>query len=1023
MPPNSVTRSALGVESTGLSVEGTVGGAAGGMGYIEGVQDHAQVAAVRTLQAGAAVDVAVGVVAHGGAGPSPAPAAALGSAGGGEGAARTGVAAAKPEESEADLVERLAATARAFDSSTGAVGAVAVEELGASVSELGGMVEEWVTQPHGEVRLSASGGAAQAQTARVQRASQRPTQTPVTLRQRATHLALRAHELHETRSAALHLASRLRAKKCSLQVAVNSLEDLRGCLAVVRLEEVGRRVDKFVRTLRQTENVEQLWPSPQRGMQKAVAAEVAGLVGELDAAMADVHTDQMRTRALSRSLFQVEIPDDEALLEELATLAPGELVEASAAGAFGKEARERAQTRLVSPTAPSAAHAEAAAAAEMEPLPDVAGMTLRDMKKVLDAQGVDYSHCIEKSEVRALVQETLGRQAEERGRQRMRAAESQQQPSTLRTASGASIHGIEVAGGLSGMRLSVDAWSGPQSRRQKLRSEIESIPMAAVEETAHDASFYSQDGADGGGERSRARSKSRAFVQGMAKSMKRWRRKGRAESDAEAGPENQDSGGTRAHNIRDKAWDVVTGEAGEGLGDLPPAMIAPKQRWFERRATRQKELDAHAERALGKRRSISMPSLMAEGGLLRYVESRAQQDGAEVSKAAHAKKSQLEYYTRGGSARQLRGGRGSRQPQDQTDADVQRRARAKRIARQSSTVGRTKSGKGGKGASGRARGKGKGKGKGVTSRAARAMEEAAAAAAFKKAAAGPSFAPTSSPAEDQSARDSASDEDSFEAERRSRAQTLRATRALRERVAQIDEGLGHSLERIPSRANMSMRSRRRAIETPAGAAVFLQAVSRGYLARAEYDDFTNRLHGQDGQGGLRLLVYHRNSRSKTQAASLGDAVAELVTLENVKGHMSLTWGGQLKLQVADQRGLWGTSDVHQRVQMHSRRQQGSARHLSARVGGQAQRLRDVHRVVVGVLGGEEASWPVHLEPMSNETRFSLIFDGATGERLLVTMEAASASERLRMVRPPVCLLLPSVTPPPRVLSLPILIRV
>ena len=55
-------------------------------------------------------------------------------------------------------------------------------------------------------------------------------------------------------------------------------------------------------------------------------------------------------------------------------------------------------------------------------------------------------------------------------------------------------------------------------------------------------------------------------------------------------------------------------------------------------------------------------------------------------------------------------------------------------------------------------------------------------------------------------------------------------------------------------------------------------------------------------------------------------------------------------------------------------------------------------VQVGVLGGTEANWPHFLEPLSEETRFSLLFDGAAGERTLVTMEAASAKERMAVVR-------------------------
>ena len=53
---------------------------------------------------------------------------------------------------------------------------------------------------------------------------------------------------------------------------------------------------------------------------------------------------------------------------------------------------------------------------------------------------------------------------------------------------------------------------------------------------------------------------------------------------------------------------------------------------------------------------------------------------------------------------------------------------------------------------------------------------------------------------------------------------------------------------------------------------------------------------------------------------------------------------------------------------------------------------------VGVLGDETASWPQHLEPLTDETRFSLLFNGAAGERALVTMEAKNARERLAVVR-------------------------
>ena len=63
-----------------------------------------------------------------------------------------------------------------------------------------------------------------------------------------------------------------------------------------------------------------------------------------------------------------------------------------------------------------------------------------------------------------------------------------------------------------------------------------------------------------------------------------------------------------------------------------------------------------------------------------------------------------------------------------------------------------------------------------------------------------------------------------------------------------------------------------------------------------------------------------------------------------------------------------------------------------------------YQLQVGVIGDETASWPPHLEPLSDETRFSLLFNGAAGERALVTMEAKNAKERLAVVCVSLCCL-------------------
>ena len=219
-----------------------------------------------------------------------------------------------------------------------------------------------------------------------------------------------------------------------------------------------------------------------------------------------------------------------------------------------------------------------------------------------------------------------------------------------------------------------------------------------------------------------------------------------------------------------------------------------------------------------------------------------------------------------------------------------------------------------------------------------------------------------------------------------------------------------------------------------------------FCVGSEYSDFSDKIYGT----GIPLIVYQRKRKapkpgrdsarasavaSRTVDTMSDGAIADLVTVETVKGEASLTWGGRFAARVTDKTQGWGYSDVQAQAEKHARGAMASGlvsnmsgdvevasvhaklqRTQSARVGGKALRIRDVLRVVVrlapphsqavahppprtalcchasralaplthsivclfdpplqvGTLGSEEASWPEHVESLSSETRFSLI---------------------------------------------------
>jgi hypothetical protein len=94
------------------------------------------------------------------------------------------------------------------------------------------------------------------------------------------------------------------------------------------------------------------------------------------------------------------------------------------------------------------------------------------------------------------------------------------------------------------------------------------------------------------------------------------------------------------------------------------------------------------------------------------------------------------------------------------------------------------------------------------------------------------------------------------------------------------------------------------------------------------------------------------------------AIADLVTLEIVKGETSLTWGGRFAT-LADKTQGWGYNDVQRRAEAQARETMADAvqksgdsaeakvnqklqRTNSTRVGGKALRMQQVNRVVVRV---------------------------------------------------------------------------
>ena len=382
----------------------------------------------------------------------------------------------------------------------------------------------------------------------------------------------------------------------------------------------------------------------------------------------------------------------------------------------------------------------------------------------------------------------------------------------------------------------------------------------------------------------------------MAKNMLKWRQKGRP---------------SKAQTGEAPVEDLVA----EGDVDSKTAS-QPKKRWFERRATRNKDIEAaQAQR----RRSTSMPDPRAKGGLLKYVEAKqaeVQQSDSrfpatnlgsltgtswpgESAGAAHAR--HLEFYTGGGaSARSVRGptrgagGRNSRTPEDALDSDTRRKRNAKRLVRQTSSKGVS-------------RGRGKAKERPAKDRSSVRSQPKL----------GPSQPFGASGAEDDTDK-------------------LRVTHTLRKQC-----------ETVSRRVNFDRRPKDLAPTSQAAAIACIQAVIRGFLARKahasalqhEFENYMERIHEE----GLRLIVYQKKRKGKISAEERGDVgtpIAELVTVEHIKGQLSLTWGGRLKLQISDQRQLFGVSDVHRRLD------QGRSER-SARVGGKAQRLRDVHRIIVG----------------------------------------------------------------------------
>eukprot|EP00936_MAST-01D_sp_MAST-1D-sp1_P001722 g1722.t1 len=763
----------------------------------------------------------------------------------------------------------------------------------------------------GFVQTGGGGAHSSAQVAHSVRASVRPSQTPVVLRARAASLALRMQELHDVHNYVTQLASRLQAKRCSLKIAVNSLEDLRSCLEYVRMEEVGQRVRALSESI-SAEGVEQLWISPQRGMQNAVATELVEVAGIIETAMSEVRLEQIKTRELSHSLWEMDLPKDEVLLSNKhngtgafgiqhaeskggSTLggSDGSLPAQTSAGVLRRSSASDALSRKYSSRRSLQKVAALAAVPEQQQLaaPDyeaqVKAMSLKEMKAMLDRQYIDYSQCIEKFEIRALVKLALEKKANESpatpGDHTPSDVTSMKTGHTLRTESGASVDVMLAHEGLSGLRMSIDSWSGPVHRRRIVEQAASTAADSSATINADTDNIIADDGkftpshhrgdtfAEFEKLETRSRSSSKGFdFKGMAKNMLKWRQKGRPSQS----------------QMKDTSLEDPVNEADTSS----KRAVQPKKRWFERRATRNKDIEAaQAQR----RRSTSLPDPRAKGGLLKYVEAKqaevqhsdsrlfttnssaATVAGGESVGSAHARN--LEFYTGGGaSARSLRGptrgagGRNSRIPEDALDSDMRRKRNAKRLVRQTSSKGVNR-----------------GRGKATE----RTRKERSTVRGQPK------------PSQTFGASSAEGDRDQ-----------LRVTHTLRKQC-----------ERILHRVNFDQRPAHVMHTSRAAAIACIQAVIRGFLARKahasalqhEFENYMEKIHEE----GLRLIVYQKKRKGKISAEERGDIgtpIAELVTVEHIKGQLNLT-----------------------------RLDQGRGER-SARVGGKAQRLRDVHRIIVGV---------------------------------------------------------------------------
>ena len=150
------------------------------------------------------------------------------------------------------------------------------------------------------------------------------------------------------------------------------------------------------------------------------------------------------------------------------------------------------------------------------------------------------------------------------------------------------------------------------------------------------------------------------------------------------------------------------------------------------------------------------------------------------------------------------------------------------------------------------------------------------------------------------------------------------------------------------------------------------------LPNSEYGKFSENLQGT----GVPLIIYQRQRKAKVgrdsarasasgaggaggrDATMTDGAIADLVTLEIVKGETSLTWGGRFAT-LADKTQGWGFNDVQRRAEAQARETMADAvqksgdpaeakvhqklqRTNSTRVGGKALRMQQVNRVVVRV---------------------------------------------------------------------------